>query len=53
VDEDAVKWLQFGLLVGSDFDIGGGLRVDGHAGDYSIMKNDSHGTKSVHFWLTD
>ena len=38
VDEDAVKRLQFDLLVGGDFDIGSGLRVDGHAGDYSITK---------------
>jgi hypothetical protein len=42
VDQDAVKRLQFGLLVGSDFDIGCGLCMDGHAGDYSIVKNPPH-----------
>ena len=38
VDEDAVKRFQFSLLVGGDFDGWSGLRVDGHAGDYSITK---------------
>ena len=39
VDEDAVKRFEFSCLVGGDFDAGSGLRVGGHAGDYSIMKN--------------